>query len=152
MSYMNLLETNARNYVAMSVLNSFRHWLIGRPNAAFSEKHRSIFRDSVDMNQEKKLSSKMILYSFQGLASDDSDSAAAVDLGDALSKALEIDGKDEEKANRLSKLKEILESDSLNGVDPETKNDLLSLIVKTMKIIGTGSQQNSKASIAWKTV
>lgn len=152
MSYMNCLETNARNYVAMSVLNSFRHWLTGRPNAEFSKEQRSIFRDSVDMNQEQKLSSKMILYSFQGLATDDSDSAAAVDLYDALSKALEIDGSDREKTILLHKLKDILEKDSVNDIDSETKSDLLSLIIKTMKIIGSSSPQNSKTSIKWKTI
>lgn len=94
----------------------------------------------------------MILYSFQGLATDDSDSAAAVDLYDALSKALEIDGSDREKTILLHKLKDILEKDSVNDIDSETKSDLLSLIIKTMKIIGSSSPQNSKTSIKWKTI
>jgi len=82
MSSMSLLETNARYSVAISILNSFRHWLQGREEADFNDEDKEIFLESVDMNQSDKLSPKMILYSFQGFSN--SEHSAAIELSEAL--------------------------------------------------------------------
>ena len=150
MSYMNLLETNARYSVAISILNSFRHWLGDREGADFSEEDKEIFLESVDMNQEEKLSPKMILYSFQGFSN--SEHSAAIELSDALSKALEKTFDDDKQEEGLDRLKSILTSKDKSSIDPNDKDSIMKLILNTMQIISDETEQKPQSAFTWKSL
>lgn len=147
MSYSNVLETNARYAVAVSVLNNFRQWLMGRENVRLLDENLEIFRESIDINQSPQLSGKMILYSFQGLGNDEH--SAALNLSDALTKALTfID--DNEKEYFLNTLKRILEEKNANLVEPQDKERLLELVLNAMEIINGQTQRGAENLFAKK--
>lgn len=121
MSSMSLLEKNARYAVAISILNSFRHWIMGRANANFNNEDQEIFLESIDLNQDEKLSSKMILYSFRGFSSNEH--SAAIELSDALHDALKITFNETDKReDYLSKLKAVLQSMDKDKINEADKN------------------------------
>jgi hypothetical protein len=151
MSSMSLLEKNARYAVAISILNSFRHWLIGRANADFNNEDKAIFLESIDMNQDKKLSPKMILYSFRGFSNNEH--SAAIELSDALCDALKITfNKTDEQENYLIKLKVILESMDKNEISEEDRNSIIDLIINTMQVISNQTEQKPDNTFAWKSL
>ncbi len=150
MSYMNLLETNARYSVAISILNSFRHWLEDREGTDFSEEDKEIFLESVDMNQEEKLSPKMILYSFQGFSNNEH--SAAIELSDALSKALKKTCEDEKQEECLESLKNILKSEDKSSIDPTDKDSIMKLVLNTMQIISDETEQKPQSAFTWKSL
>ena len=119
MSTMSLLETNARYSIAISILNSFRHWLGDRNEADFTSEDKEIFLESVDMNQSNKLSPKMILYSFQGFTN--SEHSAAIELSEALSEALKVTFDTNDQENYLKRLKDVLESMDKSSIDSNEK-------------------------------
>ena len=149
MSYMNLLETNARYSVAISILNSFRHWIGDREGADFSQEDKEIFLESIGMNQEEQLSPKMILYSFQGF--NNSEHSAAIELSDALSKALKITCEEKEE-ECLEILKNILESEDKNSIDLTGKDSIMKLILNTMQIISDETEQKPQSAFTWKSL
>ena len=150
MSYMNLLETNARYSVAISILNSFRHWLGDREGTDFSKEDKEIFLESVDMNQEEKLSPKMILYSFQGFSN--SEHSAAIELSDALSKALKKTCEDDKQEECLENLKSLLKTEDKNSIDPTDKDSIMKLILNTMQIISDETEQKPQSAFTWKSL
>jgi hypothetical protein len=150
MSYMNLLETNARYSVAISVLNSFRHWLAGREGAEFTDDDQTIFLESVEMNQDEKLSPKMILYSFQGFS--DSEHSASIELSDALSKALVKATETTTQEELLNKFKGVLESKNKDSLLQTDKDSIMTLIINTMQILSSETEQKPKSVFTWKNL
>lgn len=150
MSYMNSLEAKARYTVAITVLNSFRRWLIGRDDSDFSDNYAEILLDSIGMNQTKSLTSNMILYSFHGFANDER--SAAIELSDALSSALESTFSTNEKEKYLEQLKKIIHTKNIESIDEEIKNNLLKLVVKTMQLISNETKQKNRSNFTWKTL
>lgn len=150
MSYMNLLETNARYSVAISILNSFRHWLGDREGTDFSKEDKEIFLESVDMNQAEKLSPKMILYSFQGFSN--SEHSAAIELSEALSKALKKTCEDGKQEECLENLKSLLKAEDKNSIDPTDKDSIMKLILNTMQIISDETEQKPQSAFTWKSL
>lgn len=148
MSNMNLLEATARYSEAMSILNSFRHWLTGREGANLDYNDVEVFLESVDMNQDQKLSSKMLLYSFQGFNNEHS---PAIELSEALSNALATTFEPEEREEHLSHLRMILESKDKN-IDESQKDSIIKLIVNTMQIISNETEKSPRNIFPWKTL
>ena len=147
MSYMSLLETNARYSVAISILNNFRHWLMGREDANFQDEDAEIFLESIDINQTPKLSSKMILYSFQGFGNDQR--SAAVELSDALTEALEKFETDE-RNQRLEILTELIKSKDINLLSEPDKQGTMRLVIDTMQIINSQVERSPDNNFARK--
>ena len=147
---MSLLEKNARYAVAISILNSFRHWLIGRA-MDFNKEDKEIFLESIDMNQDEKLSSKMILYSFRGFSNNEH--SAAIELSDALHDALKITfDKTDEREDYLSKLKIMLESMNKNEIGEADRDSIVKLIMNTMQVISNQTEQKPDKTFAWKSL
>jgi hypothetical protein len=150
MSQMNLLETNARYSVAISILNSFRHWLAGREGTDFNEEDKDIFLESIIMKQENELSPKMILYSLQGFSNNEH--SAAIELSDALSKALETLFEGEEQEAYLNRLKYLLESKNKDSINDTERNSIMKLITNTMQLISNAMERKPKSAFTWKSL
>jgi hypothetical protein len=147
---MNMLETTARYSVAISVLNSFRHWLMGRAGAEITDKEAEILGESIDINQSSRLSSNMILYSLQGFSNDDR--SAAIELSDALAQALGSMFEGPTKDEFLRKTKTLLESRQISELPVEDKSALMDIVKKSMHIISSATEEKPKSAFAWKSL
>lgn len=152
MSSINLLEMNARYAVAISLLNKFRHWLQGREGAKFLDSDKDIFLESINMNQEDKLSPNVILYSFRGFGKNEH--SAAIELSGAISQAInKTFNSDSQKAQTsIEKLKNILETKNFNSITEEEKEDVLKLVTGTMQVISDRTALKPDNSFSWKSL
>lgn len=130
---MNVTETNARFSVAISLLNNLRHWLIDREGAKLKKDEINIFLESIEMNKADKLSSNMILYSFQGFG--DEEHSAAIELCDALAKTANKFS-ESGKETAVDQLIKLLRSEDKDSAKKSLKDDdkkvILKLITSTM--------------------
>jgi len=132
MSHTSSLETHARYSVAISILNNFRHWLIGREGAGLRQDDKDTFLESLDISESEALSDKMVLYSLHGFGSHKH--SAAIELSDAINKSLESleSGKKEICLNALRKA---LGSEDLNNLDQAEKDLLIDFVTRAMYVI-----------------
>lgn len=132
MSHMSLLETHARYSVAISILNSFRHWLIGRDGAALGPEVKNILSESLEMSESQNLSDKMVLYSFHGFGSHQH--AAAIELSEAISNVLDQVDQDKRQAY-LDALRKAIESDDIHALDQAEATHATQFVTQAMYVI-----------------
>lgn len=147
MSHMSLLQAHARYSVAISVLNRLRHWLIGRKSAGLREEDKDILMESLEISESKNLSEKMVLYSFQAFGSHEH--SAALELSDALNKAVDLIGEDK-RASALDAFKKALNSESLESLEQAEKEMAIELVTKTMYVIDSQEDANPRSPLAPK--
>lgn len=132
MSHMSLLETHARYSVAISILNSFRHWLIRREGASLRKEDRELLLESLEISESQNLSDKMVLYSFHGFGSHQH--SAAIELSEAVNKVLEqLD--EGVRGEHLNSLRKALESESLDDLSEAEKGLVTEFVTKAMYVI-----------------
>ena len=132
MSHTSSLETHARYSVAISILNNFRHWLIGRDGSGLRQDDKDIFLESLDISESEELSDKMVLYSLHGFVSHKH--SAAIELSDAINKALEsLEAGEKEVC--LKALRKALESEDLTDPDKTEKDILINFVTRSMYVI-----------------
>lgn len=132
MSHMSLLETHARYSVAISILNSFRHWLIGRDGAALGPEVKNILSESLEMSESQNLSDKMVLYSFHGFGSHQH--AAAIELSEAISNVLDQVDQDKRQAY-LDALRKAIESEDIHALDQAEATHATQFVTQAMYVI-----------------
>lgn len=147
MSHTSLLQSHARYSVAISVLNRLRHWLIGRKGASLRKEDQDILMESLEISESKSLSEKMVLYSFQAFGSHEN--SAALELSDALNKALEVIGSDRAAAASNS-FRKALESSDLESLDRAEKELAIELVTKTMYVIDAQEDAKPRSPLAPK--
>src|SRR6185295_11703754 len=132
MSHMSLLEAHARYSVAISILNSFRHWLIGRDDAALGPEVKNILSESLEMSESQNLSDKMVLYSFHGFGSHQH--AAAIELSEAISNVLEQVDQDKRQIY-LDALRKAIESQDIHALDQAEATHATQFVTQAMYVI-----------------
>jgi hypothetical protein len=106
MSYMSLLEIKARNAYAVNILNKLRHRLLGRSNK-FGQEEADVLLDSLELNENPELSSKLIQYSLYGLG--DYRKSSALELSEILrSTSQNLSGGQHWKSDYVMNLKNYL--------------------------------------------
>src|SRR6185295_14036097 len=142
MSHMSLLEAHARYSVAISILNSFRHWLIGRDDAALGPEVKNILSESLEMSESQNLSDKMVLYSFHGFGSHQV--AAAIELSEAITNVLEqVD--QEKRGAYLDALKEAIESEDIDALDPDETTLAIEFVTQAMYVIDSKEETGASS-------
>lgn len=132
MSHKSLLETHARYSVAISILNSVRHWLIGREGASLRQEDRDVLLESLDISESPTLSDKMVLYSFHGFGSHQH--SAAIELSEAVNKVLEQF--DEAVRGEYSgALRKALEAESIGDLGGAERDLAVEFVTRAMYII-----------------
>lgn len=142
MSHTSSLETHARYSVAISILNNFRHWLIGREGARLLQDDKDIFLESLDISQSESLSDKMVLYSFHGFGSHKH--SAAIELSDAINKVLESLDEDKREPS-LNALGKALESEDLSSLNETEKTLLVNFVTRAMYVIDSQDDVNPQS-------
>jgi hypothetical protein len=147
MSHMSLLETHARYSVAISILNKLRHWLIRRDGAVLGEEDKSILLESLEMSESQNLSDKMVLYSFHGFGSHHV--AAAIELSEAITNVLEqVD--QEKRGAYLEALKEAIESDDIEALDPDETTLAIEFVTQAMYVIDSKEETGTSSILTPK--
>ncbi|MDQ5826817.1 MAG: hypothetical protein M3441_21790 [Chloroflexota bacterium] len=147
MSHKSSLQAHARYSVAISVLNRLRHWLIGREGAGLRKDDQDILLESLELSESRNLSEKMVLYSFQAFGNHEH--SAALELSDALNKALEIIGGDRGVAASEA-FKKALESGELESLDQAEKESAVELVTKTMYVLDAQEDAKPRSPLAPK--
>jgi hypothetical protein len=141
MSHMSLLETHARYSIAISILNSLRHWLIGREGGSLRKEDRDIFLESLEISESPTLSDKMVLYSFHGFGSHQH--SAAIELSEAINKVLE-QFDESVRGAYLDALRRALEVEAPGDLNETEKGQAIAFVTRAMYVIDsqedTGTQ------------
>ncbi|MCG6552047.1 MAG: hypothetical protein L7F77_06945 [Candidatus Magnetominusculus sp. LBB02] len=139
---MSLIESGARNTVAMSALNKLRHKLQNREGVNMTSADYTLINKSIEICQSDRLTKDMIIYSFYSVGN--ITESSALELSDAIETAhnnLRVDNSD---ADFINSLKKVIDCLQLN--EPITDGDKelsLKLIRYAMHTIST-SESASK--------
>lgn len=147
MSHLNLFEMRTRYSIAVSILNKFRHWLLGRIDEQISKEKEIINESLVLGDKEKFLDS--VLYSLHGYGN--KERAAAVQISEVIDSALEfISPESEKKAEVFDSLKRTLKEDNAKNIRETDRKNSLNLITKSIHIIGSSDQMKPTRTISPK--
>ncbi|WP_420266139.1 hypothetical protein [Candidatus Magnetominusculus dajiuhuensis] len=144
---MSLIESNARNAVAMLVLNKLRHKLLKREGASVAEPEIALIDKSIEIYQSTTLTKDMIIYSFYSVGN--IAKSSALELSDAIDTALNsLAAMKKDKVDFINSLKNVL--DCLRSDQPVTEKDKelsLDLIRHAMYTISSGDSANKDSII-----
>lgn len=128
MSYMSSLEIKGRNAYAVNVLNKLRHRLLGK-ELKFEDKDAKIILESLELNEDTKLSPKLIKYSLYGLSN--YEESSALELSEIIkSISQNISANDTKTPDSIKYLRHYLESEDYKNVTPQTNTNEVSAILK----------------------
>ncbi|KJU84987.1 hypothetical protein MBAV_002818 [Candidatus Magnetobacterium bavaricum] len=143
MSQVRLFEKQVRVSIAITMLNSFRHWLTERTNDNLSEEDRELLLGAINMSEQKEmtreLAKEMFMYSFYGVGN--VHKASRLELSSALVKIVA----DNESYNSVFKLiKSFVELTRAKEIDREERNLVVTFIVDVMRELY--SQEHKKVA------
>lgn len=125
---MSSLEIKGRNAYAVNVLNKLRHKLLGR-TINFDDKDAKIILESIELNDDSKLSPKLIKYSLYGLSN--YEESSALELSEIIkSTSQNITKKDLKTPDYIKSLRHYLESEEYKNLPSSSGTAEIDAILK----------------------
>ncbi|KJU87313.1 hypothetical protein MBAV_000491 [Candidatus Magnetobacterium bavaricum] len=140
MSQVDVFEKKIRYSVAISMLNEFRHWLIGRTDKNLSKEDKELLIGAINIHENKELLfDEMIKYSFYEVGN--VYQASRLELSEALNAVVREDSS-KTRTEILKSIKEYINLTKREEID-ETEIELAtSLVVDVMHELDSQNNHN----------
>lgn len=138
MSYINPVEAKARSAFAITALNNLRHKIEGRPTSKFSDSNKKLLLESIELNESKKLTSKMLIYSFHGIGK--LEGSPSIQISEALKEGFKLEELKDSNSILMTWLKTYLNQDTFES--PNAKEKTIKLIKAAINYISQNSQDD----------